>query len=169
MLDAPEQLELATVPFSNETTSLEAADFVRGHLHPQESAVISELVRCFYKGRGGCTFEELATATGLAENSVRPRVRGLVMRGRVVASPARRDSKAGRPCIVWAPTFSETPLEPAARQTHGRIVAALNRERETVLAHIEGLRAAAQSDAARDFAGQLIHWMHERSHTGGGR
>lgn len=124
------------VPFSNDDTSERAADMVRGKVNAQERVVIAALVRAHSTPAGGMTTEELVEATGLLANSARPRLRGLVERGRVADSGIRRPgTRSGYPCIVWAPTFADDG-ERKPRLT-SRAAAAVERERARVVHLVE--------------------------------
>jgi hypothetical protein len=125
-------------PFSGPGTSLDAAEAIKPHMQRQELLVLDALRLVsdayVYKRPGytnGYTAEELERVTGLAGNTVRPRLRALVLKGMVRDSGRTRANNSGRKAAVWVAADGD-PVPPAP-QTHGRITAAIRRERERIL------------------------------------
>jgi len=117
------------VPFSNETTSRDAAESMR---ESGRAATQVEQVLAFLRERGeaGATFYEIDTALRIGIRQTMARTRALVIAGYVVDSGVKRRSDAGYANTVWrARDGDPVPLEPGP-QTHGRIAAAVRRERE---------------------------------------
>jgi len=110
------------LPFSNETTSLEAA------MDPRARAgAASQIVRIralmLARGHYGLTHEEIANATRIGIRQVSTRVRRLVLEGLARDTGRTRTGTSGRAARVWEP-FDGPPLT-KEKQTHGRIAAAV--------------------------------------------
>jgi hypothetical protein len=71
----------------------------------------------------GLTGEEVCLATGLKAQTATARIRGLVLKGRLIDSGLVRRTSSGRSAIVWRLT-RRGEVEPE-KQTHGRIAAAV--------------------------------------------
>lgn len=85
-------------PYSNDSTSLEAAERITVHLDRLEVKVYDYLRR---QGSVGATDQEIEKALGIGGNTVRPRRRALFMKGLVVESGKFRVTSSGRRAIVW--------------------------------------------------------------------
>lgn len=88
----------APPPFSNDTTSREAAESIR-----QDASVLRELVYRDIRQSGarGRTDEEIQDALGLSGNTERPRRWELAKADRIVESGERRLTRSGRRAAVW--------------------------------------------------------------------
>ena len=83
-------------PYSNETTSKEAAASIEPHLSALEAIVHGALER-----HGPLACHEIEQITGLAHTTCSARIRGLFLKGRVKDSGERRKTPSGRNAIVW--------------------------------------------------------------------
>jgi hypothetical protein len=83
-------------PYSNETTSKEAAAAIEPHMGRLEAEVFDTL-----KIRGPLACHEIEHITQLAHTTVSARLRGLALKNRVVDSGERRKTPSGRNAIVW--------------------------------------------------------------------
>lgn len=83
-------------PHSGGETSREAARSIRGALPRLEAMVLSALSGC-----SGMTAQGLEVATGLAGNTVRPRLVALREAGLVEDSGQRERTASGRKAVVW--------------------------------------------------------------------
>jgi hypothetical protein len=127
---------MTPVPFSNRTTSLEAAHAVdqSGRAHTQAERVLSVLESA---GEGGLTDGQIARFANLGERQASTRRRALVLAGKVADSglvrvyPPPTDDRPRLAAIVWVRRDGPA-LEPA-KQTHGQVAAAVQSERERVL------------------------------------
>lgn len=80
-------------------TSHAAAAAVEGeHANRMEKLVLVELRK--YREMG-LTNHQLVAATGIAWNTITPRVRPLVNKGLVLDSGLRRLGPKGKKCVVW--------------------------------------------------------------------
>lgn len=131
----PDDLDLP-VPFSNPTTSLSAAQAMRasGAATTQAARILAALRAALPQG---LTFYEIQRAVnlepGLPEVGIRQvtaRTNALVKAGYAKDSGVTRRSDSGHANTVWIAVEGEpVPLVPGA-QTHGRVAAALRRERD---------------------------------------
>lgn len=123
------------VPFSNATTSLWAAMSMIPHVARLEKVVLRTVCDAYDEGdpegMGGMTRQELQLATGLGIQTVTARVKGLIDRGILVETDKKRRTMAGKWAIVVRP--GRGPYSEPKKQTHGRIAAAVKRERERVI------------------------------------
>ncbi len=132
---------MTRLPFSNETTSLEAAKRAEKGLNRSEQRVMDcilmELARCedmtrrgIWHGKrsAGLTAEQVAFKADMRIQTVTARIRGLVRAGRLADSGEKRMTTANRRAIVWTP--ANGPCLALEVQSHGRIAAAVLRERE---------------------------------------
>jgi predicted ArsR family transcriptional regulator len=85
-----------TAPHSWPATSRDAAHSIAPHLARLEQLVLDALGNA-----GGLTAQELEYVTGLAGNTVRPRLWELRKRGLVADSGQTRKTPSGRAAIVW--------------------------------------------------------------------
>lgn len=136
-----------SAPFSNETTSLAAARAVE-----REGVVMTQrqriLVALEGAGKNGATHEELAEITDIGIRQVSTRVRSLVLAGLARDSGRKAVSRSGAWVIVWEAWSG--PAQEKKPQTHGRIAAAVAREREACARLAEGRYALAVAKAIRD-------------------
>ena len=79
---------------SDEGTSREAAKRIVPHKSRLQAMVLEAM-------HGGATAQEIEERTGLAGNTVRPRLVELRLRGLVEDSGERRETQAGRLAVVW--------------------------------------------------------------------
>jgi hypothetical protein len=84
-----------TAPWSHHSTSRDAAQAIAPHLNRLAALMLSALRAC------PATADELERATGLAGNTVRPRLWELRRRELVVDSGLTRRTPSGRKAIVW--------------------------------------------------------------------
>ena len=116
-------------PFSNETTSLAAAQSLDpDRLGAMERSVLEVIASACERGKAGLTSEQVCATTGLRTQTATARIRGLVLRGRLKDSGDRAPTSSGRMAILWR--ITSIGDQPPSPQTHGRIVAALIRERQ---------------------------------------
>jgi hypothetical protein len=83
-------------PFSNPTTSKEAAESIEPALSYLEDRVFYAL-----KNYGPSACFELEAITGLAHTTCSARIRGLFLKNRVKDTGERRKTPSGRNAIVW--------------------------------------------------------------------
>ncbi len=83
-------------PFSNSTTSREAAKWIEPDARSLRGAVLIYLRRT-----GGTTAQEVERDLELSGNTVRPRIRELVKAGLVYDSGETRVLASGRKAIIW--------------------------------------------------------------------
>lgn len=86
-----------TPPHSNESTSLQAAN----HIEPRANKLREKVRREIANSRDGLTCDEVCAALGIPGNTARPRIRELVLDGKVVDSGRQRKCVSGRNAIVW--------------------------------------------------------------------
>ena len=84
-------------PFSNLTTSREAAQSIEPQLGNLEELVL-EAIRA---SRDGLTCDEVEEFTKLSHQCASARVNGLMKRGVIVDSGRKRKTRSGRNAIVW--------------------------------------------------------------------
>lgn len=87
---------MTTAPYSNPTTSYEAARSIEPHINTQQAAVLRYLV-----ANGPATDEAIQAGTGLSQNSERPRRIELERLGLVTDSGQRHQTATGRKAIAW--------------------------------------------------------------------
>ncbi len=91
------QLSIWTrAPWSDPDTSREAAKAIERFLPRCERLVMDALAQS-----GGSTAQELEALTGLVGDNIRPRLKALEERGRVVKTDERRRTASGRMAAVW--------------------------------------------------------------------
>lgn len=83
-------------PCSNDTTSREAAESIAPKTHSLRAMVYQTLTLW-----GGKTCDELCEMLDIEGNTMRPRIRELVIAGLVEDSGETRPSSSGRKAIVW--------------------------------------------------------------------
>lgn len=105
----PEQLPLVSrrellsryevgAPFAPKSdTSREAAE----RIQPQAANLRALVLRTVAGTSSGATAEEIETLTGLAGNTVRPRLVELVQRGQLAKSDRKRATRSGRNAVVY--------------------------------------------------------------------
>ena len=145
-------------PFSNTSTSLAAAAAVRASRGDKRMKVLEAIRRASQHGDGR-TANELVAFLDIGVQSVTARIRGLVLDGLVVDRGRRRPSRPGSKllAIVWeaAPPGMQPPQR--NRQTSGRLVAAISRERETWRAKVAiAMTALEQIETHLDILGRLL-------------
>jgi len=86
----------AHIPYSNPTTSRDAAETVRPHLAELEQKVLDAI-----RARRGATCDEVETMTGLSHQTASARIRGLALKGRIQDAGETRATRSGRKAIVW--------------------------------------------------------------------
>lgn len=87
-------LFMSPAPFSNPTTSADAAHAMRPHLARLERIVLEAIFE-------GATDEEIEARTSLRHQTASARRRELVLRGLMKDSGATRKTTSGRAAIVW--------------------------------------------------------------------
>ena len=80
-------------------TSHEAACSIDGEVVTRLESIVEDFIRS--KGSAGATGHEIIAATGLPNETVTPRTRPLVEKGRIVNSGEKRVAPSGRRQIVW--------------------------------------------------------------------
>lgn len=93
------------IPFSNDTTSREAAESVREQLSRLRGRVLEAIV----SGPDGATDEEIQLYCALGGNTERPRRGELEKLGLIRDSGRTRRTASGRRAIVWVPVDEEHP------------------------------------------------------------
>jgi len=83
-------------PASNETTSRSAAEAIKPDRNRLRARVLRHLAIS-----GGATCDEVCEALGMGGNTARPRIRELVLLGRIADSGLTRPTASGRRAIVW--------------------------------------------------------------------
>ena len=98
------------IPFEvDSTTSAEAAKTLEAHLSQLEQTVF-DLIAAEPR-----TCEALELASGLSHQTVSARVRGLVLRDRVMDSGTRGRNRSGRRAVIWrVKTAEDMQMERAA-------------------------------------------------------
>lgn len=86
-----------SAPYSNPTTSREAAQSIEPQLGNLEELVL-EAIRA---SRDGLTCDEVEEFTKLSHQCASARVNGLMKRGVIVDSGRKRKTRSGRNAIVW--------------------------------------------------------------------
>jgi hypothetical protein len=89
-------------PFAPKSdTSREAAEQIR----PQAANLRESVLRAMLKTPGeGATAEEIEELTGLAGNTVRPRLIELVERGQIAKTDRKRATRSGRNAVIYVVT-----------------------------------------------------------------
>ena len=82
-----------TLPFSERSTSLEAAESVRECAGTLRAKVFDRIARA---GLGGLTADEIQAETGLGAQTITPRVYELRAAGRIMRSGHHRPTRSGR-------------------------------------------------------------------------
>jgi hypothetical protein len=92
--------EQGEIPFEvgSDTSAAAAGSISDGELARLEAVVLSVIKA------GPRTCDAVEAATGLAHQTVSARIRGLVLRDRVVDSGARAQTRRGRSAVVWCVT-----------------------------------------------------------------
>lgn len=86
-----------SAPYSNPTTSREAAQSIEPQLGNLEELVL-EAIRV---SRDGLTCDEVEEFTKLSHQCASARVNGLMKRGVIVDSGRKRKTRSGRNAIIW--------------------------------------------------------------------
>lgn len=89
---------MRSAPYSDAQTSLLAALEIEPHLGRLEAEVLAAIRSA---GPRGLCDHEIEAATGLLHQTASARRRGLVLRGAVTDSGARRPTPSGRLAKVW--------------------------------------------------------------------
>lgn len=129
-----------SIPFSNTTTSLEAARRAGPRAMTQKNRLLLKLEEV---GDHGATHEELSRATGIGIRQTSTRVRTLVLAGLARDSGATRRATSGFDAIVWVRYVGPATDLPKP-QNVGRIAAAIFRERGLVLDVIDASTTVAE-------------------------
>jgi predicted transcriptional regulator len=79
-------------PYSNETTSREAAESIEPDVGRLERMVFGKLP---------ATSDQIEQLLNLSHQTVSARLRGLVLKGLVEASDGRAKTRSGRNAIIW--------------------------------------------------------------------
>ena len=100
-----------TLPFSERSTSLEAAESVRECAGTLRAKVFDRIALA---GLGGLTSDELQEATGMLSNTIQPRVSELRAAGRIMRSGRRRPTRSGRNAhvLIVNPFYPLIPVPP---------------------------------------------------------
>lgn len=110
---------MLTAPYvPSSSTSHQAAAAIQPHLDTIEGKVYAALLA----SPDGATDAELVARLGLASNTVGPRRRELVLKGRVVDSGLRRAGPGGGMARVWLALDSDEPVEPGPTPQPLRLV-----------------------------------------------
>jgi hypothetical protein len=102
-------------PHADADTSREAARAIE----PEANRIRDE-VAALIREAGGLTIDELAVRRGTTPNAMSPRVRELVILGRIEDSGGRRRTRTGRRAIVWRVVMEQGELP--LRRPHRRAV-----------------------------------------------
>ena len=135
------------LPFSNPGTSREAAEAQRETARGKAAQVLAVIDTAHRAGSPGLTANEVEAITKFGIQTVTARIRGLVLAGFLVDTGLTRQARAGSRlrAIVWGPnTTGRKPPELGPR-THGRLAAALDRERERWRAKVAIAQSALES------------------------
>lgn len=91
-------------PYSNPTTSRDAARSVEPELGRLEASVLASIGRkfglCHFLPIGS-TCEDIETELSLTHQCASARIRGLVLKGKIEDSGETRPTRSGRNAIVW--------------------------------------------------------------------
>lgn len=155
------------LPFSNETTSCDAAvTQARSKVQADERKVLDAVQDGYDRGMSGMTRDEIERATGLAMQTVTPRVDGLKRKGLLVEMELTRRTRRGRAAHVLRPARVAADMTSSKRksQNAGRIVAALSRERAAIVARLESEASSAdpRMSAAHLLRG-VAEWIRVRA------
>jgi hypothetical protein len=85
-----------SIPFSNDTTSREAAESIEPEVNRLEQEVLSAIKFC-----NGLACHEVEQMTGMAHTTASARIRGLVLKGLVYDSGQKKLTPSKRNAIVW--------------------------------------------------------------------
>lgn len=91
-------LWMTTAPHNGTRTSRDSASEIRPHSTRLRAVVLAYVVS---RGAEGATAEEVERATGLAGNTVRPRLVELRESGCIEDSGVTRRTAAGRKAVAW--------------------------------------------------------------------
>lgn len=158
-----------SAPFSNPSTSAAAARAAGASASKRE--VVREAVT---SNPPGLTANEVVEATGLGVQTVTARVRGMVLDGTLVDTGIKRPSRPGSKllAIVWGPNLSGRRPAERSPQTHGRLAAAVSREREAwrsrvaiALSALEAIATKADVALVADYhnRGQRLREIRDRA------
>ena len=92
---------VSLAPHSDMDTSLAASKAIVPHLQRLEAVVHEAIMEA---GSRGLCDHEIERATGLIHQTASARRRGLVLKGLVVDSGARRKTPSGRAAVAWVVT-----------------------------------------------------------------
>lgn len=87
-------------PHNNVPTSIAAAD----SLSPDKAETYRARILMFVQERGNATRDEIEAGTGIAGNTIRPRVDELKKRGQLIETDEQRSTRSGRKAFVLKPT-----------------------------------------------------------------
>lgn len=90
--------ESRLAPYSEPTTSRDAALAIAGDLNRIESIVYAEIRS---RGENGATPHEVAEACGMSINTVRPRITEMQKRGELREAGKKRRTPSGRWAKAW--------------------------------------------------------------------
>lgn len=85
-------------------TSRQAAKAIEPHLSKQEALVMMCLMSAYAFENNGLTDEQIQGWTGLEASSARPRRVALCEKGKIKDSGERRNTRSGRPAVIWIAT-----------------------------------------------------------------
>ena len=149
------------VPYSNQTTSRDAAESMVDHVAKQDDRILKAIHEAEAAGRAGMTAEEVSLALGMRINSVTARINGLRFEQRKLdATVWRRKNTSGRWATVYGPA-TDGGAAPKAKG-HGRPSPTVAAERERVL---EALREELESRGMDLFRDQLLLGVRHRLAT----
>lgn len=131
-----------TVPFSNTSTSMHAADKINKSGNAMRQ--IDRVLHALENSKLGMTDEQIAGATGIGIRQASTRRNALVRMGKVQDSGKRMRNANGCQQIIWV-RMDGKPQMPKSQQV-GRIAAALSRQQDRIL------EIVADEFAKRDMA-----------------
>jgi hypothetical protein len=107
--------EQPSLPFSERSTSLEAAESVRECAGTLRAKVFEEIAEA---GRGGLTNDQIQERTGMLEQTLNPRVYELRAAGLIMRSGERRPTRSGRNAhvLIVNPFYPLIPVPPTGEQ-----------------------------------------------------
>lgn len=139
-----------SVPFSNHTTSLAAAESIRSTLGEKAGQIYGLLMDRANVHRG-LTADEIEVTTKMRNQTLTARIRGLVLDGLAFDSGQVRPTRTGRDAIVWMGRDRAVPPANGGHkpQQAGQVAAAVKHERARVLLEFTKLAESIMENASR--------------------
>lgn len=96
------EIDMETAPFSNRTTSWEAAQSIMEPPERVRARAERAVLRAILQAPDGLTCDEIETQLNMSHQTVSARIRGLVRKGGYIVDSGKvRKTRAGRNAIVW--------------------------------------------------------------------